>query len=67
MNDTIQIIYGLRYTKDKRIQLENILKKYNGFKYLSPIKSKVPNNFPKIFETKSIVDTKYKFLFSLKK
>ncbi len=30
-----------------------------------PIKSKLPDNFPKIFETESIVNTIYKILFSL--
>ena len=61
MNDTIQIIYGVRYSKDKRIQLKKF-QKYKSFENLMPIKLKLP----KIFETESIVKTIYKILFSLK-
>ena len=63
MNITILLIYDVKFYKDKRIQLENILKKYKSFKNLYPIKSKVPNIFQKYLKLGLLLIQYKKFYF----
>lgn len=59
------IIYGARYPKQKKNELENVFKKYESFKLLSNSKPEIPKNFPIIYENETINQAIYSILFSL--
>ena len=59
------IIYGARYPKQKKNELENVFKKYESFKLLSNSKPEIPNNFPNFYENETINQAIYSILFSL--
>ena len=59
------IIYGARYPKQKKNELENVFKKYESFKLLSNSKPEIPNNFPNFYKNETINQAIYSILFSL--
>ena len=63
--NTIMIIYGARYPKQKKNELENVFKKYESFKLLSNSKPEIPNNFPNFYKNETINQAIYSILFSL--
>ncbi len=70
--NTIMIIYGARYPKEKKNELENelktelekVFKEDKNFKFSTDFKSIIPNNFPKFYENKIIINTISSILFS---
>ena len=63
---TIMNIYGARYPKQKKNELEKIFKKYDSFKNLVPSKLKIPYGFDCwFFENKVIIEVINSVLFSL--
>ena len=63
--DTILTIYGARYKKDLRMEIETLLKSYPSFKNLQPEELTIPNNFPKCFQNKSLLQAIKSIKFSL--
>ena len=63
---TIMNIYGARYPKQKKNELEKIFKKYDSFKNLVPSKLNKPSGFvSSFFENKVIIEVINSVLFSL--
>ena len=59
-------IYGARYPKQKKNELEKIFKKYDSFKNLVPSKLNKPSGFvSSFFENKVIIEVINSVLFSL--
>ena len=64
--DTIMTIYGARYQKERKNELEKCFKKYKSFKKCSASTFIYPDNFPKCFQNNSLSDTLKSIMFSFK-
>ena len=54
--DTIMTIYGARYQKALKQKLIDLLRIYDSFKNIQSDDFKIPNNFPKCFQNKSLLE-----------
>ncbi len=64
--ETMLIIYGARYTKDKKEKMLSVLKSKDSFKDLDYLKIEIPKNFPKCYPSKTYVKQILLFFFHLK-
>jgi len=65
--ETMLIIYGARYTKDKKEKMLSVLKSKDSFKDLDYLKVEIPKNFPKCYPSKNLCEAISSILFSIKK
>ena len=64
--ETMLIIYGARYTKDKKEKMLSVFKSKDSFKDLDYPKVEIPKNFPKCYPSKSLCEAISSNLFSFK-
>ena len=53
---TIMTIYSVRYQKALKQKLIDLLRIYDSFKNIQSDDFKIPNNFPKWFQNKSLLE-----------
>ena len=63
--DTIMTIYGARYQKALKQKLIDLLRTYDSFKNIQSDDFKIPINFPKGFQNKSLLERVKSIKFSL--
>ena len=63
--DTIMTIYGARYQKVLKQKLIDLLRTYDSFKNIQSDDFKIPNNFPKCFQNKLLLEAVKSIKFSL--
>ena len=63
--DTIMTIYSARYQKALKQKLIDLLRTYDSFKNIQSDDFKIPNNFPKCFQNKSLLEAVKSIKFSL--
>ena len=64
--ETMLIIYGARYTKDKKEKMLSVLKSRDSFKNSEYPKVDIPKNFPRCYHNKYLSETISSILFSFK-
>ncbi len=63
--DTIMTIYGARYQKALKQKLIDLFRTFDSFKNIQSDDFKIPNNFPKGFQNKSLLEAVKSIKFSL--
>ena len=64
--ETILIIYGARYLKEKKEKMISVLKKQESFSKLPYPQPQIPKNFPNCYPSQSLCNTISSILFSFK-
>ena len=59
-------VYASRYEKEKKIDVQNFMKKYPTLQKLKPKKLDIPKNFPECYINPILIETSNSVLFSLK-
>jgi midasin (ATPase involved in ribosome maturation) len=63
---TLMNIYASRYEREKKIHVQNYMKKYPTLRKLTPKKLDIPENFPNCYVNPILIETSNSVLFSLK-